>query len=74
MLLFFAIPSTDIAPAHLARLSCLTAVVIFVVLQPRALLIVHHSLLTANRRFDLLAMTVLTTVLSGQQLYILVRL
>jgi len=46
----FAIPFTDIAHADLARLSCLTALVIFVALQLRMLLIVHYSLPTANRR------------------------
>jgi hypothetical protein len=71
VLRFFAIPFADIARAHLARLSCLTAVVIFVALQLRALLIVQNSLPMAKRRSDFLAVTVLATVLSGPQLYIL---
>lgn len=66
-----AMPFTDIAQVHLARLSCLTAVVIFVALQLRMLLVVHHSVPAPNRRSDFLAIMVAATVLSGPQLYIL---
>jgi hypothetical protein len=66
-----AIPFTDIAQAELARLSCLTAVVIFVALQLRMLLTVHHSVPKASRRPEFLAVMVAATVLSGPQLYIL---
>ena len=44
ILRLLAMPFVDIAQADLARLSCLMAVVIFVVLQLRTLLIVHYSL------------------------------
>src|ERR1700730_11325394 len=44
MLRLLAMPFVDIAQAELARLSCLVAVVIFVVLQLRMLLITHYSL------------------------------
>ena len=71
VLRLFAIPFTDIAQAELARLSCLTAVVIFVALQLRMLLIIHHSLPTVSRRPEFLAVMVVATVLSGPQLYIL---
>jgi hypothetical protein len=71
VLRLFAIPFTDIARAELARLSCLTAVVIFVALQLRMLLIIHHSLPTVSRRPEFLAVMVVATVLSGPQLYIL---
>jgi hypothetical protein len=64
----FAIPFTDIAHAELARLSCLTALVIFVALQLRMLLIVHYSLPTANRQLEFLAAMMAATVLSGPQL------
>ena len=71
LLRLVAMPFTDIAQAELARLSCLTAVVIFVALQLRMLLIVHYSLPAGNRRPELLAVMVAATVLSGPQLYIL---
>jgi hypothetical protein len=67
----FAMPFTDIERADLARLSCLTAVLIFVILQLRMLLIVHDSLPAGNRGPGLLAVMVAATVLSGPQLYIL---
>ena len=67
----FAIPFTDVAQAQLARLSCLTAVVIFVALQLRMLLIVHHSVPAVSRRPEFLGVMVAATVLSGPQLYIL---
>jgi hypothetical protein len=66
-----AMPFTDIAQVHLARLSCLTATVIFVALQQRMLLLVHHSVPGPSRRSDFLAVMVAATVLSGPQLYIL---
>ena len=71
VLRLFAIPFTDVAQAQLARLSCLTAVVIFVALQLRMLLIVHHSVAAVSRRSEFLAVMVAATVLSGPQLYIL---
>ena len=71
VLRLFAIPFTDVAQAQLARLSCLTAVVIFVALQLQMLLIVHHSVPTVSRRPEFLAVMVAATVLSGPQLYIL---
>jgi hypothetical protein len=66
-----AIPFTAVAQAQLARLSCLTAVVIFVALQLQMLLIVHHSMPAVSRRSEFLAVMVAATVLSGPQLYIL---
>jgi len=71
VLRLFAIPFTDVAQAQLARLSCLTAVVIFVALQLWMLLIVHHSVPAVSRRPEFLAVMVAATVLSGPQLYIL---
>ena len=66
-----ALPFVDIAQAHLARLSCLTAVVAYVSLQLRMLLIVHQSLPPENRVGGFLGVMVAATVLSGPQLYIL---
>jgi hypothetical protein len=66
-----ALPFTDIAQAELARFSCLTAVVIFVALQLRMLQIVHQRLPVVNRRPELLAVVMVTTVLNGPQVYIL---
>ena len=71
VLRLFAIPFTDVAQAQLARLSCLTAVVIFVALQLQMLLIVHRSVPAVSRRPEFLAVMVAATVLSGPQLYIL---
>jgi hypothetical protein len=71
ILRIFAMPFTDIAQVELARLSCLTALVIFVALQLRMLLIVHHGLPPESRKSELLAVMVIATVLSGPQLYIL---
>jgi hypothetical protein len=67
----FANPFTDLARAHLARLSCLIAVVLFVALQLRMLLIVHQSVPAASRRPEFLAVMVTATALSGPQLYLL---
>ena len=55
----------------MGRLSCLAAVVIFVTLQLRMLLIVHDSLPSRARAPELLAVMVTATVLSGPQIYIL---
>ena len=66
-----AIPFIDVAHAELARLSCLAAVVLFVVLQLWALVVVHNSLPIESRRPGFLAIMVAATVLSGPQLYIL---
>jgi len=66
-----AMPFVDIELARLARLSCLTAVVIFVAIQLRMLLIVHNSLPAGSRLPGFLAAMVAATVLSGPQLYIL---
>ena len=71
ILRLLATPFVDIAHAELARLSCLMAVVIFVVLQLRMLLIVHHSLPAGSRMPGLLTVMVAAIVLSGPQLYIL---
>ena len=71
LLRLVAMPFTDVAQAELAQLSCLTAVVIFVALQLRMLLIVHNSLPLDDQAPDLLAVMVAATVLSGPQLYIL---
>jgi len=67
----FAMPFTKIAQAELTRLSCLIALVIFVGLQLRMLLIVHYSLPAVSRSPEFLALMVAATVLSGPQLYIL---
>src|SRR5262249_57946338 len=58
----FAMPFTYIAQAELARLSCLTAVGIFVALQLRTLLIVHHNLPSASRKSEYLAVTTAATL------------
>lgn len=71
LLRLFAMPFTNVGQAQLARLSCLTAVVIFVALQLRILLIVHHSVPAASRRPEFLAVMAAATMLSGPQLYIL---
>ena len=71
LLRLFAMPFTNVGQAHLARLSCLMAVVIFVAVQLRMLLIVHHSLPAASRSPEFLAVVAAATVLSGPQLYIL---
>jgi len=71
ILRLLAMPFVDIAHAELARLSCLMAVVIFVVLQLRMLLIVHYSLPARSRMPGLFTVMVAATVLSGPQLYIL---
>jgi hypothetical protein len=71
VLRLFAIPFIDIARAELARLSCLVAVVIFVALQLRMVLIVHNNLPAASRRPEFLAVMAAATVLSGPQLYML---
>jgi hypothetical protein len=71
LLRLLAMPFTNIAQAELARFSCLTAVIIFVALQMRMLLIVHHSLPAASRRCEFLAVMAAATALSGPQLYIL---
>jgi hypothetical protein len=67
----FAMPFTDLAQANLARLSCLTAVVLFVALQLRMLLIVDQSVPGSRRKPEFLAVMVAATVLSGPQLYVL---
>jgi hypothetical protein len=71
LLRLLAMPFTDVGLAHLARLSCLTASVLFVALQLRMLLIVHRSLPPASRRSEFLVVMVAATVLSGPQLYTL---
>jgi hypothetical protein len=71
ILRLLAMPFVDIAQADLARLSCLMAVVIFVVLQLRTLLIVHYSIPAGSRVRSLFTVMVAATVLSGPQLYIL---
>jgi hypothetical protein len=71
VLRIFAIPFADLTRAQLARLSCLIAVVLFVALQLRVLLIVHQSVPAASRRPEFLTVMVAAAVLSGPQLYIL---
>jgi hypothetical protein len=71
ILRLLAIPFVDIAQADLARLSCLMAVVIFIVLQLRTLLIVHYSLPAGTRIRGLFTVMIAATVLSGPQIYIL---
>lgn len=71
ILRLLAMPFVDIAQAELTRLSCLMAVVIFVVLQLRSLLIVHYSLPAGSRIRGLFTVMVAATVLSGPQIYIL---
>jgi hypothetical protein len=71
LLRLVAMPFTNVAEVELARASCLTAVVIFVVLQLRMLLITHNSLPPARRIPWLLTVIAVATVLSGPQLYIL---
>lgn len=71
LLRLLAMPFTDVGQAPLARLSCWVAVVIFVGLQLRMLLIVHDSLPSGRRAPLLLAAMAAATVLSGPQLYIL---
>jgi hypothetical protein len=66
-----AMPFTDVATVELARASCLTAVVIFVALQLRMLLIAHNSLPPGSRVPWALTVMAAATVFSGPQLYIL---
>jgi hypothetical protein len=66
-----ALVFVNFAESHLARLSCLTAVVIFVALQLRMLLIFHSSLPDGSRMSILLSLMIAATVFSGPQLYIL---
>jgi hypothetical protein len=66
-----AMPFTDVATVELARVSCLTAVVIFVALQLRMLLIAHNSLLPGSRVPWALTVMAAATVFSGPQVYIL---
>jgi len=71
LLRLIALPFTDVAQAELARVSCLTAEVIFIALQLRMLLIVHYRLPAASRSSSFLAVMMAATVLSGPQIYIL---
>jgi hypothetical protein len=71
LLRLLALPFTDLAGAHLARLSCLAAMVIFVALQLRSLLVVHATLPAASRKPVFLGVMVAATVLSGPQIYLL---
>ncbi len=71
LLRLLALPFTDLAQAHLARLSCLAATVIFVALQLRTLLVVHASLPAASRKPAFLGVMVAATILSGPQIYLL---
>ncbi len=71
VLRLLAMPFTEIAKAHLARLSCLTAIVVFLALQLRTLLIVHDSLPPASRSPLYLGVMIVATVLSGPQVYLL---
>jgi hypothetical protein len=71
LLRLVAMPFTDVSTVELARVSCLTAVVIFVALQLRMLLIAHNSLLPGSRVPWALTVMAAATVFSGPQLYIL---
>ena len=71
LLRLLALPFTNLAQAHLARLSCLAATVIFVALQLRTLLLVHHSLPNASRRPAFLTIMIAATLFSGPQIYVL---
>ncbi len=71
VLRLLAMPFTDVAHAHLARLSCLTAMVLFLAFQLQTLLIVHDSLPPAKQWPLLLAVMIAATFLSGPQLYLL---
>jgi hypothetical protein len=66
-----AMPFMDIAHAHLARLSCLAAIVLVVAFQLRTLLVVHDTLPPESRSGLFLTVMVAATVLSGPQLYLL---
>jgi hypothetical protein len=71
LLRLLAVPFTDISQAHLARLSCLGAIVTLVALQLRMLLVVHDSLPAGKRRPEFLAVMVAATLLSGPQVFTL---
>jgi hypothetical protein len=71
VLRLFVMPFANIADIHLARLSCLTALVIFVGFQLRMLLIVHSSVPVINRRPEFFMLMFAATLLSGPQIYIL---
>jgi hypothetical protein len=71
LLRLLALPFIDLSQAHLARLSCLVGMVVFVAIQLRTLLLVHDSLPIAGRRPVFLAVMAAATVLSGPQLYLL---
>jgi len=71
LLRLLALPFIDLSQAHLARLSCLAGMVVFVAIQLRTLLLVHDSLPIASRRPVFLAVMAAATVLSGPQLYLL---
>jgi hypothetical protein len=71
LLRLIALPFTDVTRAELARVSCLTAEVIFIALQLRMLLIVHYHLPAASRSSAFLVVMMTATVLSGPQIYIL---
>jgi hypothetical protein len=66
-----ALPFVDVAQVPLARLSCLTAVVFYVAVQLRMLVIVHQSLPPQNQLHSFLGIMMAATVLGGPQLYIL---
>lgn len=71
LLRLIALPFTEVTRVDMARLSCLTAVIIFLALQLRMLLTVHDSLPAPAQIPELLAVMVAATVLSGPQIYIL---
>jgi hypothetical protein len=71
LLRLLAMPFTDITQAHLARLSCLAALVTLVSLELRMLLVVHDSLPAGRRRPEFLAVIVAATLLSGPQVFTL---
>jgi hypothetical protein len=65
LLRLLAMPFTDISKAHLARLSCLGAMITLVALELRMLLVVHDSLPAGKRKPEFLAVMVAATLRSG---------
>jgi hypothetical protein len=60
-----ALPFVDVAQVPLARLSCLTAVVFYVAVELRMLVIVHRSAPPQNRLHNVLGIMMAATVSAG---------
>jgi hypothetical protein len=71
VLRLLAMPFTDPQTAHIARLSCLAAVVIFVFTQFRILFIIDAGLRSEDRSNKLFLALLATTALSGPQIFLL---